>query len=293
MDYIEKYIEYLTSVKHISANTVICIRRDLKGLLSYISDLGYENLSKITPTVIKSYSNELTACGLSKATVARNVSSIRGFYRFLFEKHYIDEMPIFQLKTGTVKTKMPKVLSEQEIEMLLNAPAGNSPMAVRDRAMLELLYATGIKAAEIVNLKISDVNLDMGFLTCSESSKQRLVPFGNSASHALSEYIGNAREKFIRNGSTDILFLSTHGEAMSRQGFWKLVKKYGKQAGIEKDINCNTIRHSFAKHLIENGADIKSVQEMLGHSSISTTMVYMGDSQKRVREEYIKAHPRK
>lgn len=298
MDYIKEYMEYLDEVKHVSDNTKACVKRDLEALRAYLSDSfpgedGADNIVRATPTVLNGYLMALEQGTLSKATVARRISTVRGFYRFLLEKHYIDTLPIQHLKTGKITAGKPQVLTEEEVDRLLAAPAGSGAKALRDKAMLELLYATGIKATELVCLKVSDVNLAMCFLTCGGSAKERLVPFGQSAARALEAYINKGRTELLKGGDTEVLFISTHGKAMSRQGFWKLVKKYGKQAGIEKDITCDCIRHSFAVHLIENGADIKSVQEMLGHTSVSTTMFYAGNSAKRVREEYLKAHPRK
>ncbi len=298
MDYIKEYIEYLDKVKHASANTKVCVKRDLEALKLYLSDSFPKegdagNIIKATPTVLNGYLMVLEQGNFSKATVARRISSVRGFYRFLLEKHYIDTLPIQHLKTGKVTAGKPQVLTEEEMDRLLSVPAGSDAKSLRDKAMLELLYATGIKATELVCLKMSDVNLTMCFLTCGGSAKERLVPFGQSAARALEAYINKGRGGLLKGSDTKALFISTHGKAMSRQGFWKLVKKYGKLAGIEKDVTCDSIRHSFAVHLIENGADIKSVQEMLGHASVSATMFYAGNSAKRVREEYLKAHPRK
>ena len=188
---------------------------------------------------------------------------------------------------------MPEILSEREVTRLLEQPSGDAPKQIRDRAMMELLYATGIRVSELISLKVSDVNLTMGFIVCKDANKERLIPFGAKAKNALMQYLNGTREIMVDSSSTDVLFANCSGEEMSRQGFWKIIKYYAKKAGIVADITPHTLRHSFAAHLVENGADLKSVQEMLGHSDISTTQMYANMTHNHLREVYDSAHPRK
>ena len=187
---------------------------------------------------------------------------------------------------------MPEILSTDEVNRLLDEPTGNSPKDLRDKAMLELLYATGIRVSELINLKVTDINLQVGYLICRDAKKERVIPFGAPAKRALTDYLKNSREVMVSDGGCDVLFVNCSGQPMSRQGFWRLVKYYARKAGITSDITPHTLRHSFAAHLVENGADLRSVQEMLGHSDISTTQIYANMSQNKLREVYAKNFPR-
>ncbi|MGN0480714.1 MAG: site-specific tyrosine recombinase [Lachnospiraceae bacterium] len=290
---LDNYIEYLSDKKGLSKNTTISVRRDITRLIEYCKCIGVSDETKVTSANLNSYHLSLEKEGLSTATIARLISSVRGFYKYLLETHVIDEVPTGNLKAERVVINTPTVLTVEEIDRLIGAVQGKSNKSVRDRAMLEILYATGIKVSELVSLKITDVNLSLGYLTCRDNVKERLVPFGKTAAKALKEYIDKVRPEMLKNRKCDDLFLSNQGKAMSRQAFWKLIKKYAALAGIEKEITPHTIRHSFASHLIENGADIRSVQEMLGHSDMAvTTKIYAGSANKKIREEYLKAHPR-
>ncbi|MBR3735355.1 MAG: tyrosine-type recombinase/integrase, partial [Lachnospiraceae bacterium] len=195
-------------------------------------------------------------------------------------------------KAPKIEKKMPEILTTDEVNRLLDQPKGNTPKDIRDRAMLELLYATGIRVSELIGLKVSDVNLQIGYIICRDARKERVVPFGAPAKRALSDYIRSARELMLADQTSDVLFTNCSGQPMSRQGFWKLVKYYARKAGITADITPHTLRHSFAAHLVENGADLRSVQEMLGHSDISTTQIYANMSQNKLREVYAKNFPR-
>ena len=196
------------------------------------------------------------------------------------------------LKAPKIEKKMPEILTTDEVNRLLDQPKGNTPKDIRDRAMLELLYATGIRVSELIGLKVSDVNLQIGYIICRDARKERVVPFGAPAKRALSDYIRSARDLMLADQTSDVLFTNCSGQPMSRQGFWKLVKYYARKAGITADITPHTLRHSFAAHLVENGADLRSVQEMLGHSDISTTQIYANMSQNKLREVYAKNFPR-
>ena len=196
------------------------------------------------------------------------------------------------LKAPKIDKKVPEILSTEEVVSLLEQPRGGMPKELRDKAMLELLYATGIRVTELISLKVEDINLQMGFIVCKDAHKERVIPFGAEAKRALLSYLNKSRDAMILNKEEDILFVNCSGQAMSRQGFWKLIKYYAKKAGIDADITPHTIRHSFAAHLVENGADLRSVQEMLGHSDISTTQIYANMNHNKIREVYAKAHPR-
>ena len=191
-----------------------------------------------------------------------------------------------------IEKKVPVILTVDEVTKLLEQPSGANPKEIRDKAMLELLYATGIRVTELVNLKLSDVNMSIGFITCRDEHKERMIPFGHAAKDALAKYLESARETFLKGTRSELLFTNYSGRAMSRQGFWKVLKGYADDAGIKRDIAPHTLRHSFAVHMLQNGADIRSVQEMLGHSDISTTQVYLGMNMNKMRDVYMKTHPR-
>lgn len=292
-DNLQNYITYLNDKKGLSDNTVISVRRDINKLFQFYATQGITDETKVNSAILNAYQNKLVEEKLSTATIARLLSSVRGFYKYLLETHVIDELPTNTLKAERVVLTPPTVLTVEEIDRLIKAASGKGKKYLRDRAMLEILYATGIKVSELVNLKLSDVNINMGYLTCRDNVKERLVPFGKTAAKALKEYLEKSRPLVAKADECDDLFLSNQGSAMSRQGFWKLIKKYGEMAGIEKEITPHTIRHSFASHMIENGADVKAVQEMLGHSDLAiTTKIYASNNNKKIREEYLKAHPR-
>ena len=226
------------------------------------------------------------------ATISRNIASIKALFHFMAQDGIIKKDISDGLKAPQIEKKMPEVLTMEEVIRLLDQPSGDSHKEIRDKAMLELLYATGIRVTELITLKVSDVNLPMSFIICKDAHKERVIPFGKAAKNALVRYLGEAREQMIEDKSSDVLFCNFSGAPMSRQGFWKLIKYYAKKAGITADITPHTLRHSFAAHLVENGADLRSVQEMLGHSDISTTQIYANMNHNRIREVYAKAHPR-
>lgn len=293
-EYVQKFIEYLHNVKKTSENTELSYRRDLMKLVAFLEEQGITDVKKVTATNINSYMLYLDKCGHATSTISRYVASMKAFFNYLHMTGVIEEEPTAAIKAPKIIKKAPDVLSTNEIFLLLEQPNTDSLKGLRDKAMLELLYATGIRVSELINLKITDVNLDMNYITCSDGAhKGRAIPFGNAAKEALTQYIENARKPLIGAGSTDVLFTNCSGTSMSRQGFWKLIKSYGRKAGIDADITPHTLRHSFAAHLVENGADLRSVQEMLGHSDISTTQVYANLNNNRIREVYAKSFPRK
>ncbi len=288
----EAFITYLHNVKKMSTNTELSYRRDLLKAVNYFEDQGINDFSKVTATNLNSYVLYLEKNKFSAATISRNIACLKTFYHYLYKEGKVKEDVSDVLRAPKVEKKIPEIMTTAEVVRLLEQPKGSSPKEVRDKAMLELLYATGIRVSELISLKVSDVNMQMGYIICHDSNKERIIPFGREARLALTKYLGESRESMLEDKSSEILFANCSGLPMSRQGFWKLIKYYAKKAGIEADITPHTLRHSFAAHLVENGADLRSVQEMLGHSDISTTQVYANMSHSRIRDVYSKAHPR-
>lgn len=289
---IQNFIQYLHQVKKTSENTEVSYARDLKKMNQYLTAQGIHDVSEVTATSLNSYVLFLEKEGRKPATISRSIASMKAFYHYMEKEHKVSEDPSERLRAPRIEKKMPAVLTQEEVTRLLEQPGGTSPKELRDTAMLELLYATGIRVSELISLKVSDVNLAMEYLTCSDSHKERIIPFGSIAKKALSRYLELGRPKLVGDEQEEWLFTNCSGQQMSRQGFWKLIKSYGKKAGIEAEITPHMLRHSFAAHMVGNGADLKSVQEMLGHSDISTTQVYAQIGHRRMREVYVNAHPR-
>ncbi len=289
---IRDFIEYMHHTKKSSGNTEISYERDLKKMVQFLqTECQVNHFVDVTETNLNSYMLYLERNQFASSTVSRNVASMRAFFNYLYKLHKIDSDPTENLKPPKVEKKMPDILTVQEVDLLLSQPSQKTPKELRDKAMLELLYATGIRVSELIGLKMADLNLRMGYITCHESDKDRIIPIGTMAKKALQDYLQTARELFLKEES-EMLFTNRSGDAMSRQGFWKILKAYAKEAGIEKDITPHTLRHSFASHLLQNGADLKSVQEMMGHSDISTTQMYVNVGMNKIRNVYEKAHPR-
>ena len=289
---IEQFITYLHNVKKTSANTELSYRRDLKKVFIFLRSKGLTDLVNVKEEDLEEYVDSMKEQHFATATVSRNIASMKAFFHFLSQEKLIEKDISKRLKAPKIEKKMPEILTTEEVVRLLEPPSGDSPKEIRDKAMLELLYATGIRVTELITLRISEVNLSMSFIVCKDAHKERAIPFGMAAKNALIKYMTEAREQMVEDKSSDILFANCSGSPMSRQGFWKLIKYYSKKAGITADITPHTLRHSFAAHLVENGADLRSVQEMLGHSDISTTQIYANMNHNRIREVYAKAHPR-
>lgn len=289
---INGFISYLHNVKKTSQNTEKSYERDLNKFQHYLTESGISDLSLVTEDTLKDYIDFLEQSGFAPSTVSRNIASLRAFCHYLLEEHLIKEDITESLQPPKIEKKVPTIMTLSEVEKLLDQPQGDTPKELRDKAMLELLYATGIRVSELISLKISDVNLKMGFIVCRDHDKERMIPFGMKAKEALFNYLNKARNVMVADENSDILFVNCSGKQMSRQGFWKLIKYYKNKAGISAEITPHTLRHSFAAHLVENGADLKSVQEMLGHSDISSTQIYANLSHNHIREVYSKAHPR-
>lgn len=290
---IPEFVAYLEDVKKASNSTVMSYQRDLKKLFTFLHSRGIENLTDVTSTSLNSYVLFLEKEGFSTATVSRNVASMKSYFHYAFSLHQVEADPSEVIKAPHIEKKTPEILTLAELQALLEAPEPDTAKGCRDRAMLELLYATGMRVSELLSVKLTDLNLDLNYVICRDQERERVIPFGNTAKEALCIYMEGSRKELLREESSDILFVNCSGGTMSRQGFWKLVKQYAKKAQISKDITPHTLRHSFAVHLVQNGADLKAVQEMLGHADISTTQRYVNMSANRVREVYAKAHPRK
>ena len=289
---IEMFERYLTEDKKASANTLSSYLRDIRQLSEYLDNQTEHGLLDADAEDLGEYIAMLRGNGKSVATVSRSIASIKCLYSHLFIKQLITVNPAQGLIPDKNTQKLPEILTSKEVELLLDQPECIDPKGYRDKAMLELLYATGIRVTELIDLNISDVNLSAGVIRCQSRNKERFIPMYSAAVKALSDYITLVRPQMILLPDEQSLFVNVSGERMSRQGFWKIVKHYQKKAGIEKDITPHTLRHSFAAHLLENGADIHAIQEMLGHADISSTHMYSQLVKKQLKDVYNKAHPR-
>lgn len=271
---IQQFMVYLETEKGASANTQVSYRRDLNQMAEFLEEKGITEVTKVTKTALNSYVLSLEKAGKASATISRTLASMKAFYHFEFSQGQIRKDPAEFLKAPKIEKKAPSILTVEEVERLLNQPAGHSPKEIRDKAMLEVLYATGIRVSELIGLKLEDVNVSIGFLTCRDAHKERTVPFGKKAKQALADYLARSRDLLLKDEDSPLLFVNCSGGPMSRQGFWKIIKYYGEKAGIEKDITPHTLRHSFAAHLISGGADLRAVQTMMGHADMATTQAY-------------------
>jgi len=290
---IGEFIDYLGSERGLALNTLESYGRDLRQYSVYLEKDGVVAFERASRGTVVAYLLALQKQGKSTATVARRLAALKAFYQFLVRQRYIDRDPTANVESPKLQKKLPRVLSVGEVEKLLGQPVGDSAQSMRDRAMLELLYATGVRVSELITLNLSDISLEMGYIRCrGKGSKERMVPMGAMAVRGLRDYLAKGRPRIVTNGAEQSLFVNHHGARLTRQGFWKIVKKYARDAQISKDITPHTLRHSFATHLLENGADLRSVQEMLGHADISTTQVYTHVTRARLKDVYAKAHPR-
>ncbi len=283
---IQDYIQYLHTVKRVSQNTEMSYQGDLKNAVEYFAEQGITDPLQISAVNLNSYMIWMEKENLSAATVARRIAAIRSFFHYLRKNNLISEDPAEELKPPKVEKKAPVILNAEEVDLLLNQPDGQTLKGIRDRAMLELLYATGIRVSELIALEISDVELKRGYIVCRRDIKERWISFGDSANKALTLYLEHAREILLKGKESNLLFCNCSGGAMSRQGFWKLLKGYVKSAGIEADITPQTLRHSFAMHLLQKGTDLRNVQELLGHSDLSTTVLYAQINRERIGKLY-------
>ena len=289
---IEEFVLYLHDVKKTSRNTEMSYQRDLNKMCNFLYERGIREISQLEEESFNSYVLFLEENDFANSTISRHVAAIKSWSFFMLQEGMLQEDLTQNLKAPKIEKKSPEILEMDEVIKLLEAPGGKNSKELRDKAMLELLYATGIRVTELITLTTSQLNMQMNYIICNDGQKDRIIPFGIKAREALLNYLEYSRSVMINNPESEILFVNCSGEAMSRQGFWKLIKNYARKAGITTDITPHTLRHSFAAHLVENGADLKSVQEMLGHADISTTQIYATLNQNKLRDVYSKAHPR-
>jgi len=288
----ETFSDYLSNEKKLSQNTLESYIRDVKMFCSYLENRK-QPINSVTKTIIISYLIFLQKEGKTTSTISRHLASLRCFFNFLVNNRFIDNNPTLELESPKVEKKLPSVLTKKEVEKLLEQPDPSDVKGVRDKAMLELLYATGIRVTELISLNVEDIDLDNGLLVCNGvNGKNRTIPVGTYCLKYIKLYLNEYRAELNPREDEKALFLNLHGGRMTRQGFWKIVKHYTQKANICKSITPHTLRHSFAVHLIENGADLQSLQEMLGHSDISTTQIYSKINNTRIREVYNRTHPR-
>ncbi|UOR12395.1 site-specific tyrosine recombinase XerD [Halobacillus amylolyticus] len=290
---LEDFFHFLTVERGLSSNTIQSYQRDLHQYQSFLQTKESINeWDHVSRAHIMKYLYELNDKGRSAATLARLLSSIRLFHQFLVREKVTNQDPSLHIETPKKERKLPKVLSSEDVDKLLNVKA-NDPLKARNKAMLEMLYATGLRVTELMTLKVSDLHLTMGFVRCmGKGSKERIIPLGDLAKEAVEVYLDGPRMKLVKQKKTEELFVNHHGNPLSRQGFWKILKAVAVEAGVTKEITPHTLRHSFATHLLENGADLRAVQEMLGHADISTTQIYTHVSKTRLKDVYRSYHPR-
>lgn len=291
-DSIAEYRAYLTGERHASPNTVSSYLRDVAQFAEYLAEHENCEVHLATSQMIQEYMGWMQGQGKSAASITRFLASVKSFYQFLLSVGTIEENPAKGITAQRVERKYPEILTSKEVELFLEQPQCVDAKGYRDHAMLELLYATGIRVSELIALDIGDLNLPAGFIRCSNGKKERIIPLYHGAVKALQDYIKGVRPQLIADTEETALFVNMNGERMSRQGFWKIIKHYQEKAGIQKDITPHTLRHSFAVHLLENGADLRAIQEMLGHADISSTQIYTHVIKNQLKDVYQKAHPR-
>ena len=292
IELLEQYRRYLVDEKEASDNTQSSYMRDMRQVYDYMSREKGKNLIEVTENDLLLYLNNLREAGKSSSTIARNIASWKNFYQYLIVQGLISDSPAKSLSAGKTEHKLPEILSNKEVELLLQQPRPVDAKGIRDKAMLELMYATGIRVSELIDLNVSDVNLKSGSIRCFSKKRERFIPMYPYAMSILREYLERVRPALISSEQVDALFVNMGGERMSRQGFWKIIKYYQNKACIKKDITPHMLRHSFAAHLLENGADLRSLQKMLGHSDISSTLFYMQLVPTSIQDVYRNTHPR-
>lgn len=287
------FLEYLQVEKGYSPNTVASYKSDLQKFLDFLKIKNKTDIKEVNRDYLAGYIFNLHKGKNSPATIARRIASLKGFFRFLCLENILEIDPSINIETPKLAKKLPKVLSVDEVDMLLRDPHDASFFSIRDKAMLELLYATGMRVSELINLDLIQIDLDMCFVRCTgKGDKERIIPIGSLAVKSIKNYLEFARSKLTGIKTTNALFLNNHGQRLTRQGFWKIIKKHALAKGIKKDITPHTLRHSFATHLLVNGADLRSVQELLGHADVATTQIYTHLTKSRLKEVYESTHPR-
>ena len=288
---IKLFLKFLQNDKKLSDNTLQSYKRDITQFEQYVEE-NQINYTKVDEKIVKEYLEHLQEIGKKSSTVSRNLASIRSFYQFLVRNKKVLQDPTNNIQAPKIEKRVPSILTAKEVELLLDQPQDVDLKGIRDKAMLEFAYATGMRVTEIISLNLEDVNFEEAYVSCKTGTKQRNIPLGTMSLKALKDYVEDARPYLIKNDSVKSLFVNINGKRLTRQGFWKIVKYYKEQAHITKDITPHVLRHSFATHLLQNGADLKAIQSMLGHSDISSTQVYMQFQDNGLKNTYKKAHPR-
>ncbi len=288
---LKQFYDFLENEKKLSSNTLQSYKRDIRQFKEYLEE-NKVNYNKVNEKTVKEYIEHLTEEGKKASTISRCIASIRSFYQYELKNKKVKKDPTVDIKSPKIEKKAPSTLTFKEVSLLLEQPKDVDLKGIRDKAMLEFAYATGMRVTEIISLDIDDVNLEEGYVTCRSGKKQRNIPLGKLSLKALKEYIENSRNILIKDENVKALFVNINGKRLTRQGFWKIIKYYKEQAHITKDITPHILRHSFATHLLQNGADLKAIQMMLGHSDISSTQVYMQFQDEGIKNIYKKAHPR-
>ncbi|MDA8212081.1 MAG: site-specific tyrosine recombinase XerD [Clostridia bacterium] len=290
---ISNFLNYLAVERGLANNTRESYGRDLCQFAGFLARQKLTTASEIHKNHVMAYLLSLQKSGKVPATIARHLAAIKGFFRFLLNEGLVPKDPTLNLESPKLRKKLPQILSNAEVDSLLNQPDSGRVAGLRDKAMLEVIYATGLRVSELCSLNEQDLNLELGFLRCiGKGSKERIVPLGRLAVQAVTAYLQRGRVKLLKKPAEKALFLNHHGRRLTRQGFWKIIKKYAFEAGIPKEITPHTLRHSFATHLLENGADLRSVQEMLGHADITTTQIYTHLTRNKIKDVYSRTHPR-
>lgn len=291
---LEDYMHFLKVERQLAGNTIISYKRDLDEYMNHLERAGFKTIDDVDRSAILEHLHRLKEGGKSSRTVSRHISSIRSFHQFLLREKVTTQDPTVHLELPKIEQKLPRVLSMEEVDRLIAVPDRSKPQGVRDHALLEILYGTGMRVSELIGLDMDDIHLSMGFVRVfGKGGKERIIPLGGKAIEACQLYMNTARPGFIaKQRNAEALFVNMRGTRLTRQGCWKLLKGHALQAGIQKELTPHILRHSFATHLIENGADLRAVQEMLGHADISTTQIYTHVSRSRLKEVYVKFHPR-
>ena len=292
LDLICAYENYLTKVKQASNNTVSSYMRDIRQFAAWLHETEDADVVDATQLNIGDFLGHLDDQGRSSATKSRALASLKNFYAYVVSSGFLNESPVKEVKVERAEKKLPQILTSREIELLLAQPSGNDPKGIRDRAMLQVMYATGIRVSELIGLDVDHVNLDLGVIRCTGGKKTRMIPLYDEAKQALQRYLTEVRGDMLADPEERALFVNVGGARMSRQGFWKILKHYQATAQIDKEITPHTLRHSFAVHLLENGADLGSVQELMGHSDISSTQMYTHMVDQKLKKVYERCHPK-
>lgn len=291
-DYQIEFEKYLRETKGASNNTLESYMRDIGQFIKYLITTRVKSVSDVTKETVNEYVDYCKTGNRSNATITRVIASVRSYYNYLISIGVVESNPTLGIKTTKPEKKLPEILTQKETDLLLSQPDMNDPKGCRDKAMFELLYATGIRVSELIGLNLDDINLEVGIIRCSNQKNERIIPLYDSAVKTVELYVKKVRVFSVFDDSENALFVNMNGQRLTRQGFWKIIKQYTKQAGIKKDITPHTLRHSFATHLLENGAQLKDIQQMLGHSDISSTQVYAQIMKSKISSVYNKFHPK-